>query len=103
MKRQKRNKFIKIMILIICLVFMCKAISSMIASTNTGHLICCHIDNCQICMLIHSAMNFGKNLSYIIEYIILLNVIVPLCCILQYFILEKPHTLLVKLKVRLDE
>jgi hypothetical protein len=92
----------KVLIILICIIFVCTALSTMILLANTEHINHCYVENCPICVLIQTAIHFVKILSYIIEYIALLYVAIPLGYILICRKLDKPQTPLVKLKVRLN-
>lgn len=103
MKKKNIKKLVKSVAIFICIVFICASITSTVMATNTTHLACCHDDNCPVCLLIQIAINFTKNINYIIEYIVLLTIVT---CLLYIAVCRKSfnlYTSLVELKVRMDE
>ena len=103
MKRRNIKKVLKAILIVVCILFICTSILSTIMATDTIHLACCDEDDCPICTLIQTAINFTKNLNYIIEYIVLLDVSILLFHIVIYKISQNTKFTLVELKVRLDE
>jgi hypothetical protein len=97
------KKLAKIIAILICIIFVCTALTSKIVSINVEHIEHCYVERCPVCALIQTAINFIKILSYIVEYIVLLDVAIPLCYICLCRKLERPQITLFKLKVRLDE
>lgn len=70
---------------------------------DTSHLACCHVQNCSMCKLIQNAIDFIKIVSYVIEYLVLLNVIKFSTKTLINKIILKLQDTLVLLNVRLNE
>lgn len=110
MRRKKVVKIIAILfcIFMICTVFTCASIMSSVMemAVITNHMESCHNYGCPVCTLIQTAIYFTKNLNYIIEYMVLLDIAIPLCYILIRKIFEKSQitkTTLIAQKVRLDE
>ena len=113
MKNKNRKKIIKVIailfcIFMICTVFTCASVMSSVMSMAvvTNHIESCHDYGCPVCALIKIAIYFTENLNYIIEYIFLLDIVIPLYCILIEKIFEKTQVTKITLitqKVRLDE
>jgi len=103
MKRKSIKKIIKIIVILVCIIFCFMALQSAIITANTSHIIECHVEQCPVCMLIQNAINFIKNIIYIIEYIILQNVVIPLIYILISKMILTPQSTLTNLKVRFNE
>ena len=79
------------------------ALQSTMVASNTSHLIKCHIEKCPICILIQCAIHYTKNINYITQYIVLLNVIIPLIYRIVSKTVSKQQTTLTTLNVRLNE
>lgn len=103
MKKKTRKKIVKIIAILICIVFCFMALQSTMVASNTSHLMKCHIEKCPVCMLIQCAIHFTKDINYITEYIVLLNVILPLIYIVVSKVVRSQQNILVKLNVRLNE
>lgn len=93
----------KVLIILILILFSFTAIINSVISADVHHLEICHVDHCEKCTLIQHAINFVNNLVYLISYIVLLSVILPLIQIIREIIIKRGSHTLVECKVRLNE
>lgn len=103
MKIKSINEFLKILLIVFCVLFIFTAIASTIISSDIFHTQNCCKDNCVLCEMIHSATQFSKNINYIMKYIVLLNATIPLTCIIKTKIDERLKETLVSFNVVLNE
>lgn len=104
MRKEKIKKFVKIIAILICMMIVIMSIKSGIMKLDYGHRACCHEEKCSTCILIEYAINFTQNLSYVIQYIVvLLDVMLLIAYILIGMQLKIKTNTLIELKVRLDE
>ena len=77
------NKYCKIILFLFCVLFIFDILTSTIISSDAIHTSLCQDDDCIICQIIHNANNFSKSINYLIKYIVLFNVIIPLVYIIK--------------------
>ena len=95
----KKNKYIKLLILAICIIFVIMSVTSMIMSGNVLHTEHCHNDHCHICSLINTATNFIKNVEFIVFNVVMFYVILSIMQIIESKIDSTVRLTLVELKV----
>lgn len=99
MKKEYIKNIIKLILIAFCIIFIISAITNAIISSDIYHLADCDVQECQKCLMIHTAIEFFKNINYIIIYVALLNAIIPLIYMLSIKIKYNNQETLVSLKV----
>lgn len=99
----KNFKFLKIVLMVFCVLFVFTIISSSIISADIIHTKHCCEDHCITCQMIQTASLFSKNISYIIKYIVLIMTTMPLIFIIRTEMNNKLKESLVSLNVILNE
>ena len=97
-----KNKF-KIVLLFVFCIFLVTSIADVIVANDIEHILNCHDDNCQKCVLIQNAVNFVLNLNNNIKIFNIQNIIIPLSYVLIIKFLNLVKDTPVILNVRLDE
>lgn len=85
--------------MLLCIIFLITTITNAIISSDIFHLANCNTPECQKCLMIHNAIEFSKNISYVIIYVAMLKAIIPLICKIVTKIKYKNLETLVSLKV----
>lgn len=97
------NRLFKIICILICIVFCFMMLTTTVLASDTSHLDCCQVQNCSMCKLIQNAIDFIRIISYVIEYIILINVVKSFYDICINRTSLKLQDTLITLNVRLNE
>lgn len=97
------KRLFKIICILVCIVFCFMMLTTTVLASDTSHLIYCQVQDCSMCILIQNAIDFIKIVSYVIEYIVLLNVIESFTKVFVNKIILKSQDTLVTLNVRLNE
>lgn len=94
-----KNKYVKILIVVFCIIFVIMSVETAIMAGNVLHTEQCHNENCQICNLIQIATDFIRNIELIIFDILIFIAIIPLVPIMEKSIKQAKKLTLVELKV----
>jgi len=94
-----KNKYVKILIIFFCIIFVIMSITSAIIAGNTLHTNNCDVEHCPVCGLIQIATDFIKNIELISFDILILIAIVPLMQLIEKNITQAKKITLVELKV----
>ncbi|MBR2289418.1 MAG: hypothetical protein IJ867_02085 [Clostridia bacterium] len=99
----KNWQFWKIGLILFCFVFVFSVVSSSIIASDVIHIHQCCEEHCVTCQMIHSAVEFSKNLNYIMKYIVLIWATMPLVCLIRTKVISSFGETLVSLNVVLNE
>ena len=94
-----KNKYVKILILFFCIIFVIMSVTTSIIAVDTMHTEHCKIEHCPICSLIQIATEFIRNIELIVFDIIILIAVVPLTQLIRKTVKQLKKLTLVKLKV----
>lgn len=94
-----KNKYIKLLIIIVCIIFVIMSVTSTIMAGNTLHANHCNVEHCHVCGLIQIATDFIKNIELISFDILILIAIVPLMQLIEKDVNHVRKLTLVELKV----
>lgn len=94
-----KNKYVKILIVVFCIIFVIMSVTTSIMAGNVLHTEHCHEENCPICSLVQIATDFIRNIELIIFDILIFIAIVPLVQIIEKNIKQSKKLTLVELKV----
>lgn len=94
-----KNKYFKWLIISFCIAFTIMSVITGVISENVMHIEHCDNDHCSICNLIHSAINFIKNINILNYSIFTFFMIAPLMQLIIKMLKEVQKLTLVELKV----
>ena len=103
MKKRNIKNLIKIILIAFCIIFLITTIANTIISKDIMHIENCDNPECQKCLIIHNAIEYSKNINYLIIYVALLNAIIPLICSISSKIKLQPKETLIQLRVIMNE
>lgn len=95
----KKNNYIKLLILAICIIFVIMSVTSGILAGNILHTDHCNVEHCHVCSLIHIATDFVRNVDLVAFDILILIAIIPLIKLIEKTVKQEKKITLVELKV----
>lgn len=93
----------RIAIIIMCIAFTAISIIANIVAFDIYHLEHCYVQDCTKCMAICNAINFIRNINYIVKYIGSLSIIASLATIIKKNKTNNGLRTLVNWKVQFNE
>ena len=94
-----KNKYVKLLIVIFCVIFVIMSITTSIMAGNVLHTEYCHNDHCTICSLIQIATGFVNIISIILVDILIIVASISLAQVIARNIKYAKKLTLVELKV----
>ncbi|MBR2240674.1 MAG: hypothetical protein IJ890_04795 [Clostridia bacterium] len=94
-----KNKYLKILIIVFCIIFVIMSVTAIITAGNTIHTEHCEVEHCPICSLIHIATGVIRNIELVVFNVFILIAIVPLVQLIEKIMKQIIKQTLVKLKV----
>ena len=94
-----KNKYVKILIIVFCIIFVIMSVTTSVMAENTIHTEHCKVEHCPICSLIHIATGFIRNIELIVFNSLILIAIVPLMQLIEKIVKRVGKLTLVELKV----
>ena len=94
-----KNKYVKILILVLCIIFVIMTITTSIMAGNTLHTEHCNDDHCSICGLIQIATGLINNIDLIVFSILIISVLIFLIQLVEKMSTQARKLTLVELKV----
>ena len=94
-----KNKYVKILIVVFCIIFVIMSITSSVMAGNVLHTEHCHEEHCTMCNLIQIATNFINIMEFAIVNMLVTIVIISLMQVIEKNIKYAKKITLVELKV----
>lgn len=94
-----KNKYVRILIVVLCIIFVIMSITTAVMAGNVLHTEHCHEEHCRMCNLIQIATSFINVIDFAIVDMLVTIVIITLMQVIEKNIKYAKKLTLVELKV----